>query len=175
MIWTACKRTHNQYETNCGFRSHPRECLYTNGIRSLIIGQITNSNMSVMKSYQQARNYCQHGLLKTIYYCLLELTTYRLVTFFTSRNNWICTPVVVKYSSNILRQHYHRSGLYSPHPMLTQPTLTQPTSHAYTTHILFLHSPHPTLTQPMLTQSMPTQPTSHAYTAHTLLVLGNSL
>ena len=20
MIWTACKRTHNQYETDCGFR-----------------------------------------------------------------------------------------------------------------------------------------------------------
>ena len=28
VIWTVCKRTHNQYETSCEFRSHPRECLY---------------------------------------------------------------------------------------------------------------------------------------------------
>ena len=31
-VWTACKRTHNQYETSCGFRPHPRECLYASGI-----------------------------------------------------------------------------------------------------------------------------------------------
>ena len=31
VIWTACKRTHNQYETSCGFRPHPRECLYASG------------------------------------------------------------------------------------------------------------------------------------------------
>ena len=30
IIWTACKRTYNQYETSCGFRPHPRECLYAN-------------------------------------------------------------------------------------------------------------------------------------------------
>ena len=24
VIWAACKRTHNQYETSCRFRPHPR-------------------------------------------------------------------------------------------------------------------------------------------------------
>ena len=38
VIWTSCKRTHNQYETSCGFRPHPRECLYASG-------SITNTNM----------------------------------------------------------------------------------------------------------------------------------
>ena len=39
VIWTACKRTHNQYETSCGFRPHQRECLYASGsIRILGIG-----------------------------------------------------------------------------------------------------------------------------------------
>ena len=27
----ACKRTHNQYETSCGVRPHPWECLYASG------------------------------------------------------------------------------------------------------------------------------------------------
>ena len=27
VTWTVCKRTHNQYETSCGFGPHPRECL----------------------------------------------------------------------------------------------------------------------------------------------------
>ena len=31
VIWTAYKGTHNQYETSCGFRPHPRECPYANG------------------------------------------------------------------------------------------------------------------------------------------------
>ena len=31
VIWTACKRMHNQYETSCEFRLHPRECLYVSG------------------------------------------------------------------------------------------------------------------------------------------------
>ena len=35
----ACKRTHNQYETSCGFRPLPRECLYAScSINSLGIG-----------------------------------------------------------------------------------------------------------------------------------------
>ena len=39
VIWTACKSTHNQYETSCGFLPHPRECLYASGsISSLSIG-----------------------------------------------------------------------------------------------------------------------------------------
>ena len=43
--WVPCrdldgmKRTHNQYKTTCGFRPHPRECLYARGsIVSLSIG-----------------------------------------------------------------------------------------------------------------------------------------
>ena len=39
VIWTACKGTHNQYETSSGFLPHPRECLYASGsISSLSIG-----------------------------------------------------------------------------------------------------------------------------------------
>ena len=39
LSWTACKRTHNQYETSCGFLPHPRECIYDSGsIISLSIG-----------------------------------------------------------------------------------------------------------------------------------------
>ena len=39
VIWTACKRTHNQYETSCGILPHPRECLYASGsISSLSTG-----------------------------------------------------------------------------------------------------------------------------------------
>ena len=37
MIWTACKRSHNQYDTICGFRPiHGNTCLYASG--SLSIG-----------------------------------------------------------------------------------------------------------------------------------------
>ena len=39
VIWTTCKRTHNLYETSCGFRLHSRGCLYVSGsIISLSIG-----------------------------------------------------------------------------------------------------------------------------------------
>ena len=30
VIWTASKRTHNQYDTNCRFISHPLEYIYAN-------------------------------------------------------------------------------------------------------------------------------------------------
>ena len=43
VIWTACKRTHNQHETNCGFQPHPRECLCASG--SII-------NLSILPDYQ---------------------------------------------------------------------------------------------------------------------------
>ena len=35
VIWTACKITHNQYETSCEFRPHPRKCLYASGSISI--------------------------------------------------------------------------------------------------------------------------------------------
>ena len=31
VIWTACKGTHNQYETGCGIRRHPQEGINANG------------------------------------------------------------------------------------------------------------------------------------------------
>ena len=31
VIWTACKVTHNQYETTCGLRHHRRERLHASG------------------------------------------------------------------------------------------------------------------------------------------------
>ena len=38
VICTACKRTHNKYETSCGFWPHPWECLNDIGsIRSISI------------------------------------------------------------------------------------------------------------------------------------------
>ena len=43
VIWAACKRTHNQYETSCGYRPHPRECLYASG---------SISNLSIRPDYQ---------------------------------------------------------------------------------------------------------------------------
>ena len=36
MIWAACKRTHKQYETSCGFRAHPREILYASDGTSIL-------------------------------------------------------------------------------------------------------------------------------------------
>ena len=35
VIWTACKITHKQYKTSCGFQAHPRECLYASGSISI--------------------------------------------------------------------------------------------------------------------------------------------
>ena len=53
VIWTACKIMHNQYATSCGFRPHPRECIYASGsIISLSISQITNTNGSKRHSLQ---------------------------------------------------------------------------------------------------------------------------
>ena len=42
---TACKRTHNQFETGCAFQPHPRESIYASGsITDFKYDTLTNTN-----------------------------------------------------------------------------------------------------------------------------------
>ena len=71
VILTSCKRTYNQYETNCGFRPHPRECPYASG--SIII-------LSIGPDYQYHNTH--HTIHHTIPYNITDHTkTYHMITY----------------------------------------------------------------------------------------------
>ena len=64
VIWMACKRTNNQYETSCGFRSHPRECPYASGSISSLSIWLDNQYQYIHNSSVNAHNPLQ--IIKTL-------------------------------------------------------------------------------------------------------------
>ena len=85
VIWTACKRTLDQYECSCGFRSHPRKCLCVSGsIRNLSIWpnyqyKYSQTHIGMTERKNMGGFFKNHSLLSGIHFMQLCYIMYTYV------------------------------------------------------------------------------------------------